>query len=127
MSSKDETANNAQLPPKGAFWNPAKPTLFEMAMLHSQFPADWDCDVWLRVNDISTSKRIADVRYAVNHRCSKGVFLVANCSDREFKITGEYSTLTIPHDGMRQYMIYQLRKLAAEVRRRARRADNNTE
>ena len=110
------------LPRSGSRWNHAKPTLFEMAMETSQFPPDWDCDAWLRFNEINTSEKLADLQYALYHRCSRGAFRVSRSGGRGFEIVGENSTLTVPNNGMRQYMISQLRKLTVRVMRRAWRA-----
>ncbi len=102
---EDENAGwNLPMPRSGIPSFYATPTFLEMAMGAMQFPSDWDCDAWLRCNDITTAEKLADLHYALHHRCSQGVFQVSKSSDREFKIPGECSTLTVPHNGMRQYI-----------------------
>lgn len=123
MSENENADCNLPIPKSGSPKYHAKPTFLEMALETMQFPPDWDCDAWLRCNDIDTPEKLADLHYAVHKRCSRGMFQVSNISERQFTITGENSTLTIPHDGMRDYMISQLRNLNVRVMRRTGRTN----
>ena len=91
-------------------------------MVSSLFPPELDCDLWLRCNSLKSSEQLADLHYALHNRCSKGVFQVSTTSERQFKIAGDHSTLTVPNEASRQYLIFQLRKLTVRAVRRAWRA-----
>jgi hypothetical protein len=88
-------------------------------MASSLFPPELDCDLWLRCNSLNSFEKLADLHYALYHRCSKGVFQVSKTSERQFKIAGDHTTLTVPNEGSRQYLVYQLRKLTVREMRRA--------
>jgi hypothetical protein len=121
--SEDEKADCPLLPPIGdAPWYRTKRKIQEMEA--SLFPPELDCDIWLRCNAVNSSEKLADLRYALYHGCSRGAFRISKTDGRHFEIAGEHSTLKVPNDGSRRYLISQLRKLTVRAMRRAWRAGN---
>ena len=121
--SEDEKADcTPLLPSSGSPWYGTKRKIQEMKA--SLFPPELNCDVWLRCNGLNSSEQLGDIHYALYHRCSQGAFCVSKTDDRQFEIAGEHSTLIVPNDGSRQYLISQLRKLTVRAMRRAWRAGN---
>jgi hypothetical protein len=76
-----------------------------------KFPPDEDIDLWLKHNAPLTFQQLADIRYALYHRCSRAHFAVVKAVDDQFELTGSYNTLRVINDGARHYLLWKLRLL----------------
>lgn len=83
----------------------------QIAKLEALFPPELDHDSWLKHNGPLTFQELADVRYALYHRCSRADYAVEKTDKKPFKITGRHGTLVIPNDEVRQHLLWKLRKL----------------
>lgn len=77
----------------------------------SEFPPDKNIDLWLKHNAPVSFEQLADIRYALYHRCSRAEFKIAVSGGDQFSLTGRYSTLEVVNDDARHYLLWKLRLL----------------
>ena len=76
-----------------------------------KFPPDEDIELWLKHNAPLSFQQLADIRYALYHRCTRNDYFVARATDDQFSLIGRHSTLEIVSDNARQYLLWRLRLL----------------
>ena len=83
------------------------------------FSPELDCDVWLRFNCLNP-EQASDLGHALYQTdAAEAHFKLSKTNERRFVIAGDHSTLIVPHDGYRQYLLFQLRELTVRGMRRA--------
>jgi hypothetical protein len=88
-----------------------QPTIRKCKELESSLFPELDIDLWLEHNAPTTFQQLADIRYALYHRCSRAGFVIIAVDDRKFRLTGRHSTLLIPGNSSRQHLLRKLYEL----------------
>ncbi len=121
--SEKETPDCTLLPPSDdSSWRRTKRKFLELD--GSLFPPKSNSDAWVRCNGLNSPEQLADLHYALSNRCSHGRFRLAQLDERQFEIAVNHSTLIVPNEGSRQYLLVLLRKLIVRAMRRAWRSGN---
>jgi hypothetical protein len=103
----------AQLSDDSPIW--FRPRTANKRLIRPKFPPDADIEAWLRHNAPLSFQQLADIRYALYHRCSRAGFSVANIADDQFTLAGRHSALRIISNKARHYLLWKLRLLGREM------------
>jgi hypothetical protein len=79
-----------------------------------KFPPDEDIDLWLKHNAPLTFQQLADIRYALYHRCTRSDFSVSKVIGDQFDLIGRHNKLRIRNDAARHYLLWRLRLLGRQ-------------
>ena len=80
------------------------------------FPPETDIELWMLNNAPTSKQQLANIRYALYHRCSRAEFKVARIDKKAFRITGPHSTVLVSSNTSRQILLIRLRELARDGR-----------
>src|SRR6516164_9838955 len=74
------------------------------------YAPDQDIDLWLDLNAPRTFDQLADLRYCLYHKCSRGAFKVERSLDDEFTLFGRCTLVRIISNKARRFLFWRLRQ-----------------
>jgi hypothetical protein len=75
------------------------------------YAPDQDIDLWLDLNAPRTFDQLADLRYCLYHKCSRGAFRVETGLDDDFTLFGRCTLVRIISNKARHFLLWPLRQI----------------